>query len=89
MANFAGGSAFSMTQQIASGHLRIADRSFLRMQKADLDLLKMEMERRLRELRSVQVDQNDTQAIQEKSRSITRVNTAMTILNSYRQRRRI
>lgn len=88
MANFPGGSAYAMTMQIAAGHLLVTDRTFVRLQHNELDTLSLEMERRLRELRSVQVGLDDTMAIQNKNRSINRVTSALGMLRSHRQRRR-
>ncbi len=84
-----GGSAYSMAQQIGSGHILVTERTFVRLQRPELDQLSFEMEKLLRELRGSQVDLADTLAVQKKNRSIARMNGALGMLRGYRQRRKI
>ncbi len=89
MGNFIGGSAYSMTQQVAEGFTLVTERTFRRLNRGELDLLNMEIEKSLRTIRSDQPALDDTQAIQKRNRRIQRLNTCRMMLRTFRQRRRI
>jgi hypothetical protein len=89
MAPFMSGSAWAMARDIAQGYIVVTDRVFVRMNAPELDQLRFELDRRLRELRGESPDLEDTQALQLRNRSILRVSKAQTVLQSFRRRRRV
>jgi hypothetical protein len=86
--SFPGGSAYSMARDIAEGYSTVNERTFKNMVRADLDQLTFEMDRHLRELRGEIPAQDDTPALQQRNRRIQRLNTAIVVLRSYRQKRK-
>jgi len=86
--SFPGGSAYAMARDIAEGYSTVNERTFKNMVRADLDQLTFEMDRHLRELRGEIPAQDDTPALQHRNRRIQRLNTAMVVLRSYRQKRK-
>jgi len=85
---FSGGSAYSMARDIAEGYSTLNERTFKTMVRGDLDQLTFEMDRHLRELRGEIPAQDDTPALQQRNRRIQRLNTAIVVLRSYRQKRK-
>lgn len=88
MANFPGGSAFAMVRDIAAGHYLVTERSFGRMDAPDLDKLRFELDRHLREVRGDQPPLDDVAAQRQRNQRIQRLNTALMILRSYRMKRK-
>lgn len=86
---FPGGSAYAMARDIAEGYQSVTERTFQRMNRAELDKLVFELDKQLRSIRGTQPDHGDTQEIQKRNRRIQRLNTAKMILRSYRQKRKI
>jgi hypothetical protein len=89
MGNFMGGSAYAMANQIGEGFLMVTERTFVRMLRPELDQLAFELDRLLRDVRADQPAIDDLPAVQQRNRKMQRINTAMMMLQSYRQRRRI
>jgi hypothetical protein len=87
--SFPGGSAWSMAREIAEGYQTVTDRTFRTMVRSDLDQLSFEMDRHLRELRGEIPAQDDTAALQLRNRRIQRLNTAIVVLRSYRQKSKL
>jgi hypothetical protein len=85
---FSGGSAYSMARDIAEGYSTLNERTFKNMVRGDLDQLTFEMDRHLRELRGEIPAQDDTPALQQRNRRIQRLNTAIVVLRSYRQKKK-
>lgn len=83
---FPGGSAWAMARDIAEGFTLVTERSFRAMTRADLDQLSFEIERHMRELRGNQPPGDDLSAIQLRNRRVQRLNTAVMVLRSYRQK---
>lgn len=86
MSKFMGGSAFTMTRDIAGGFVLPTERTYRAMSAADMNQLSHEMERHLRELRGEATTQEDTQATQARQRKILRLNSALTMLRAYRMK---
>jgi hypothetical protein len=84
--SFPSGSAYSMARDIAEGYSTVTERTFKMMIRAELEQLTFEMDRHLRELRGEIPVQDDTAALQHRNRRIQRLNTAMVVLRSYRQK---
>ncbi|HEV7519352.1 MAG TPA: hypothetical protein VGR07_23935 [Thermoanaerobaculia bacterium] len=77
-----------MARDIAEGYSTVNERTFKNMVRSDLDQLTFEMDRHLRELRGEIPAQDDTPALQQRNRRIQRLNTAIVVLRSYRQKRK-
>ena len=88
MGNFMGGSAWAMARDITEGFIMVTERTFMRMLPGELDQLSFEMDRYMRDIRSEQPALDDLPAIQQRNRKILRLNTALMMLRSYRQKRR-
>jgi hypothetical protein len=88
MSGFSGGSAWAMTRDIAEGYLLVTERTFQRMSRPDLDQLTFEIDRHLREVRGEQPPLDDIPALQRRNRKIQRLNSAMVVVRSYKQKRR-
>ncbi|MEE9180077.1 MAG: hypothetical protein V3U22_04210 [Vicinamibacteria bacterium] len=80
MGNFAGGSAYTMANQIAEGYQLVNAVSLKRLNRTELGQLKFELQKILQELRGSQPPLEDTQAVQTRNRKIGRVNNAMQVL---------
>jgi hypothetical protein len=88
MANFMGGSAWAMAQQIAEGYILVSERTYKRLERGELDKLAFEMDKLLRETRGEQVPLDDVQAIQQKNRKASRLMGALQQLRSYQMKLR-
>ena len=80
MANFPGGSAYTMANQIAEGYQLVNAMSLKRLNRTELGQLKFELQKVLQELRGSQPPVDDTQAVQARNRKIGRINNAMQVL---------
>lgn len=86
VASFPGGSAYAMVRDIAEGYFLVTERSFMRLGKGDLQQIQFEIDRHMREIRGDQPSLDDLPAIQKRNRRIQRLNTALMVLRSYRQK---
>ena len=86
MANFMGGSAWAMAQQIGDGFILVSERTYKRLERGELDKLGFEMDKLLREVRAVQVPIDDIPAIQHKQRKASRLMGAISQLRQYQLR---
>jgi hypothetical protein len=84
MSGFMGGSAYTMSRDIAGGFILVTERSFRGMSPGDLNKLSHEIDRHLRELRGSQVATDETAEVQARARKIQRLNGALTVLRAYR-----
>jgi hypothetical protein len=84
---FPGGSAYAMTRDVAEGYVLLTERSFKMLTRGDLDQLVFEFDRHMRELRGDQPALDDLPAIQLRQRKMQRLNSALLMLRSYRQRK--
>ncbi|MEM7479558.1 MAG: hypothetical protein AAF481_00170 [Acidobacteriota bacterium] len=89
MGNFPGGSAYAMVREIAEGYFSVTERTFTRMTRPELDKLRFELDRLLREIRGNQPALEDLAEVQKRNRRILRINTANMVLRSYRMKRKI
>lgn len=76
MANFLGGSAFSMIKEISEGYFSISEAILKKYNLQELTELKNEANKQLRELRS-NLPQEDQQEIQKHQRKIMRLSNAL------------
>ena len=86
---FPGGSAYAMARDVAEGYLLVTERTFKTMTRADLEQLTFEIDRHLRELRGDQPSLDDQAAIQQRQRRMQRLNSAILMIRSYRQRQKL
>jgi hypothetical protein len=86
MATFPGGSAWAMARDIAEGFILVTERTFRRFELGQVEQLGFELERALRDTRGVVVAVEDLEAVKVRNRKIQRLNAALLMLNSYRQR---
>ena len=86
MSNFVGGSAYAMARDIAEGFVLLNTSVLKKFSPAELALLRRELERAQTEIRGDQPPANDIQAIQKRGRKISRISSAMLVLDTYRKR---
>jgi len=88
VASFPGGSAYAMVRDIAEGYFLVTERTFARFDRGDLGQIQFEIDRYMREVRGDQPPLDDIPAVQKRNRKIQRLNTALMVLRSYRQKRK-
>ena len=82
MANFMGGSAPAMASQVAEGFILLSANTLRGFTPGDLVLLRTELEKLQREARSVVPPQDDALANQARNRRITRISSAIQVVNA-------
>ncbi|HEU4403332.1 MAG TPA: hypothetical protein VFT43_14640 [Candidatus Polarisedimenticolia bacterium] len=87
MANFIGGSAYAMSKDIAEGMILVNSNTFKKFTPLELKQLSFELDKVQKEARSEQPPQDDTQAIQKRGRKLSRITTAMNIINAAMSRK--
>ncbi len=87
MANFMGGSAPAMANQVVEGYLLLNLGLLRGYLPSDLHLLRAELDKHLREVRSTSVAQDDAGANQARNRKLARINSAMQVLQGKLQTR--
>ena len=88
MGTFLGGSAWAMAGQIGDGYILVTDRTWIQLNRGELDKLAFELDKLLRETRSVQPPLDDIQALQQRNRKVSRLTGALSMLRSYQARMR-
>lgn len=86
--NVPGGSAAALVTSIVDGRLLVTERTFAPLESAELDQLTFELEHQLRDLRALQPDEDDPEALRERNRRVQRLNTARAMLSAYRRQNR-
>jgi hypothetical protein len=84
-----GGSAFGYARDIAEGFQVVTERSFKGITPPEMDQLAFEINRGLRDIRAEQVATEDLPLIQAKNRKIQRLNGALMMMRTYRQKTRV
>ena len=84
-----GGSAFGYARDIAEGFQVVTERSFKGLTRPEMDQLAFEIDRGLRDIRAEQVPIDDLPMIQAKNRKIQRLNGALMMMRSYRQKAKV
>jgi hypothetical protein len=82
-----GGSASAMARQIADGYTLVTAVTLKRLQVPELDTLLFELDKRLRDLRGAAVDLEDLKAIQQKNRTLSRIENACRVIRGAKQQR--
>lgn len=75
-----------MAKDIAEGHVLPTERVIRRLNRAELDKLVHEVDRKLRELRGETPDADDTAALQLRNRRIQRLRGVLTMVQGVRSR---
>lgn len=88
MGTFMGGSAWAMAAQIGDGYILVSDRTWTRLDRADLEKLAFELDKLLRETRGDQPPLDDIQALQQRNRKVSRLTGALSMLRAYQTRKR-
>jgi hypothetical protein len=88
MGTFMGGSAWAMAGQIGEGYILVSERTWARLDRADLEKLAFELDKLLRETRGNQPPLEDIQSIQQRNRKVSRLTGALSVLRSYQARKR-
>ena len=80
MANFMGGSAPAMANQICEGYILLSTNTLRGFLPGELALLKVEIEKLQREARAVVPPQDDALAQQARNRKIARLSSALQVI---------
>ncbi|MDD5563145.1 MAG: hypothetical protein PHQ91_05490 [Thermoanaerobaculaceae bacterium] len=88
MSPYMGGSAPAMASQVSDGYTLVSAVQLKRLTDPELDLLQAELERMLRDLRSVIVPLDDVPAIQARQRRMTRITGALQQIQMAKSKRR-
>jgi hypothetical protein len=86
MGNFLGGSAYAMSKDIAEGYVLLNASLLKKFTDMELAQLRQQLERVQKEVRAEQPPQGDVLAIQKRGRKISRISSAILILDTLRRR---
>jgi hypothetical protein len=84
MSAFLGGSAWAMAKDISEGHILVTERLIRRLSLPEMGQLSHEVDRKLRELRGEQPDLDDQQALLLRNRRISRLKSALMVIQGLR-----
>ena len=79
---YLGGSAYAMARDVGEGYILLNANLLRRMSGEELRQLRFEVERLLTGIRGGQLSLEDTLAIQTKNRKISRLNSAVMMINN-------
>jgi len=86
MGSFMGGSAYAMSRDIAEGYVLLNATLLKSYTESELMQLRQQLEKVQREIRADQPASDDVQAIQKRGRKISRISSALLILDTRRKR---
>ena len=86
MGSFMGGSAYAMSRDIAEGYVLLNATLLKSYTESELMQLRQQLEKVQREIRADQPATDDVQAIQKRGRKISRISSALLILDTRRKR---
>ena len=86
MGSFLGGSAYAMSRDIAEGFVLLNANLLKKFTAAELSQLRQQLEKVQKEVRAEQPAQTDVQAIQKRGRKISRISSALLVLDTLRKR---
>lgn len=87
MSPFLGGSALAFAEQVAGGFTTLSSVQLRRLSPAEIEQLRGELERLLRDSRALVVAQDDLAALQARNRKISRLTGALQQIQAFRGRR--
>ncbi|MBN2370548.1 MAG: hypothetical protein JXO72_08670 [Vicinamibacteria bacterium] len=82
MGNFMGGSAPAMAAQIGDGFILLSASTIRGFAPSELTLLRLEIDKLLREARAIVPPQDDAHACQTRNRRIGRLSSALQVLSN-------
>ena len=82
---YMGGSAFAMARDVGEGYILVNHTTLKRMTGEELKQLRFEIERLLTGLRSEQPSLSDMSALQTRNRKLSRLNSAVSMINNQMQ----
>jgi hypothetical protein len=83
--SYLGGSAYAMARDVSEGYILLNTHLLRRMNAEELKLLRFEMERILSSVRGDQPSLDNMIALQGRNRKISRLNSAVFMVNSQLQ----
>ena len=86
MGNFLGGSAYAMSRDIAEGYVLLNANLLKKFTSPELAQLRQQLEKVQKEVRADQPSLDDVQAIQKRGRKISRISSALLILDTLKKR---
>jgi len=86
MGNFLGGSAYAMSRDIAEGYVLLNANLLKKFTAPELAQLRQQLEKVQKEVRAEQPSLDDIQAIQKRGRKISRISSALLVLDTLRKR---
>jgi hypothetical protein len=86
MGSFLGGSAYAMSKDIAEGYVLLSAAILKGFSVSELAQLRQQLEKVQREIRADQPAADDIQAIQRRGRKISRISSALLVLDTLRKR---
>lgn len=87
MSPFLGGSAQAFAEQVTGGFTTLSSVQLRRLSEGEIEQLRFELEKILRDLRALVVSQDDLTALQGRNRKISRVAGALQQIQAFRGRR--
>lgn len=87
MSPFLGGSALAFAEQVAGGYTTLTSVQLRRLSESEIDQLRFELEKILRDLRALIIAQDDLAGVQGRNRKISRVTGALQQIQAFRGRR--
>ena len=88
MASFIGGSAFTMVRDVAEGYVLLAEPQLKKFTVPELDQLRLEMEKSIRERRGNPPPQENVQDVQAHQRKLMRLTGALRMVMARIQKMR-
>jgi hypothetical protein len=82
MGNYMGGSAPAMAAQIGDGFILLSAHTLKGFHSGELMSLRTELDKILRDTRSLVPPQDDYQALQSRNRKIARLSSAVQVINA-------
>ncbi len=80
MGNFTGGSPFTMVRDLGEGYVLLAEPQLKKFSVPELDQLRLELEKQIREMRGSAPPPDQTQEIQAHQRKIMRLSGALRMI---------
>lgn len=88
MGYFIGGSPYAMANQLMEGYVLLTRVILKKLSLKDLQALRLELEKLLREVRSQQPSLEDINALKQRNRRRQRLTSALSMIDGYRAERR-